>query len=70
MECQIVAILTRLSANDKPYLSGILTEIEKSIRATARTIAQTNLNDKVRTETVLWKTGLQSLTKAVSEIMA
>ena len=40
------------------------------VNATARTITRTNLNDKVRTETVLWKAGLRSLTQAVSEIMA
>ena len=64
------AIPIRLNTNDKPYLSGILTEIDKSIRATARTITRTSLNDKVRTETVLWKAGLRSLTQAVSETMA
>lgn len=64
------AIPIRLSANDKPFLSGILTDIDKSIRATARTITRTSLKDKTRTETVLYKAGLRSLTQAVSEIMA
>ena len=64
------AIPIRLSANDKPYLSGILTEIDKSIRATARTITRTSLKDKTRTEIVLWKAGLRSLTQSVSETMA
>ena len=52
------------------YISGILTDIDKSIRVTARTITRTSLKDKIRTETVLYKAGLRSLTQAVSEIMA
>ena len=64
------AIPIKLCSNDKPYLSGILTEIDKSIRATARSITRIGLKDKVRTETVLWKAGLRSLTEAVSETMA
>ena len=64
------AIPIRLSSNDKPYLSGILTEIDKSIRSTARTITHTRLKDKVRSETVLHKAVLRSLTQAVSETMA
>ena len=40
------AIPIRLCSNDKPYLSGVLDQIDKSIRATARTIAQINLKDK------------------------
>ena len=52
------------------YLSGILNEIDKSIRSAARTITRTSLKDKIRTETVLQKAGLRSLTQAVSEIMA
>ena len=64
------AIPIRLSANEKPYLSGILTDIYKSICATARTITRTKLKDKTRTETVLLKAGLRSLTQAVSETIA
>ena len=65
-----VAIPIRLNMNDKPYLSGILNEIDKSIRATARIITRTSLNDKVRSEIVLSKAGLPALTEAVSESMA
>ena len=64
------AIPIKLNPNDKPYLSGILNEIDKSIRATARIITRTCLSDKVRTEIVLWKAGLRSLTEAVSQSMA
>ena len=64
------AIPISLDSNEKPYLKGILTEIDKSIRSTARTITRTSLKDKVKTETVLWKAGLKSLTESVSESMA
>ena len=64
------AIPIRLNPLDKPYLSGILNEIEKSIRATARTITPTSLNDRLRSEIVLSNAGLRSLTEAVSETMA
>ena len=53
-----------------PYLSGILSDIDKSIKATARTITRTSLKDKIRSEVILWKAGLRGLTEAVSEIMA
>ena len=51
-------------------MSGILNDIDKSIKATARTITRTSLTDKVRSEIVLWKAGLRGLTEAVSETMA
>ena len=64
------AMPIKLSPYDKPHVSGILTDIDKSIRATARTITHTKLKDKVRTESVLSKAGLRSLTQAVSETSA
>ena len=64
------AIPIRLNPNDKPYLSGILNDIDKSIRATARTITHTKLTDKLKSELVLHKAGLRGLTEAVIEIMA
>ena len=64
------AMAIKLSPYDKSHVSGILTDIDKSVRATARTITHTKLKDKVRTETVLSKAGLRSLTQAVSETMA
>ena len=64
------AIPIRLSPTNKPYLSGLLNEIEKSIKVTARTITLTCLKDKVRSEIVLIWAGLRSLTEAVVESMA
>ena len=64
------AIPIRICANDKPYMAGILNDIDKSIRATARTITRTNLKDKIRSEVILQKSGLRSLTEAVSVTMA
>ena len=64
------AIPIRLNPNDKPYMAGILEDIDKSIRAAARTITHTKLNDKVRSEITLQKAGLRSLTEAVSTTMA
>ena len=51
-------------------MKGVLTDIDKSIKATARTITRTNLKDKVRSEVVLHRAGLKSLTEAVSVTMA
>ena len=64
------AIPIRVDPNDKLYLAGILNEIDKAIRATARTITRTKLTDKVRSEVTLSKAGLKSLTEAVSVTMA
>jgi hypothetical protein len=64
------AIPIKLDPNEKPYLSGILNEIDKSIKATARTITRTSLKDKIRSDIVLSRAGLRSLTEAVSETMA
>ena len=55
---------------DKPYLLGSLSDIDKAIKATARTITRTKLTDKVRSEIVLHKAGLRCLTESVSELMA
>ena len=64
------AISIRLTPHDKPYLSGILNDIDKSIRATARTITRISLKDKIKNETVLAKAGLRCLTDIVCESMA
>ena len=64
------AIPIKLNPIDKPYLSGTLCEIDKAIKATARTITKTKLTDKVNSEIVLHKAGLRCLTEAVSELMA
>ena len=63
------AIPIRLNPNDKPYLSGILDDIDKSIKATVRAITRTRLTDKIRSEVVISRAGLRGLTEAVSEIM-
>ena len=53
------AIPIRVDPNDKLYLAGILNEIDKAIRATARTITRTKLTDKVRSEVTLSKAGAE-----------
>ena len=45
-------------------------DINKSIKATARTITKTKLTDKINSDIVLCKAGLPSRTKAVSSAMA
>ena len=64
------AIPIRLNSNEKPYLSGILNDIEKFIKATARVITRTSLKDRIRSEIVLQKAGLRGLNEAVIESMA
>ena len=64
------AIPIQINPNDKPYQAVILNDIDKSIRATARTITRTKLKDKVKSEVTLWKAGLKSLTEAVSVTQA
>ena len=41
------AIPICVDTKDKPYLAGILDQIDKTIRASARTITRTKLTDKV-----------------------
>ena len=60
----------KIDNNDRPFQSGLLEDINKSIKATARTITKTKLTDKINSDIVLWKAGLPSLTKAVSSSMA
>ena len=64
------AIPIKIYPNDKPYLTGILNDIDRSIKATARIITRTKLTDKVRSEITLWRAGLRSLNEAVSMTMA
>ena len=49
---------------------GVLDEINKAIKATARTITKTKLSDKVRSENVLCKANLKCLNEAVASITA
>ena len=46
---------------EKSFQSGLIKDINKSIKSTARTIIKTKLSDKVPTEIVLWKAGLPTL---------
>jgi hypothetical protein len=64
------AIPISIDPNEKPYMAGILNNIDKAIRATARTITRTKLLDKVRSEVTLKRAGLKSLTEAVLVTMA
>ena len=64
------AIPISIDPKEKPYMAGILNDIDKAIRVTARTITQTKLTDKVRSEVTLERAGLKSLTEAVSVTMA
>ena len=54
----------------KPFQSVLLEDINKAIKATARTITKTKLSDKVSSTSVLKKAGLPSLNEAVSTCMA
>ena len=60
------AIPIQISDQDKLFQSKILEDINKSIKAAARTITKTKLKDKVPSNIVLWKAGLPSLNQAVS----
>ena len=64
-----VTIPIRLNSDDK-FCSGVTEEINKAIKATARTITRTKLSDKVRSEDVLRKARLRCLNEAVASIMA
>ena len=55
---------------DKPFQCGLLEDINKAIKETARTITRTKLSDKMNSTIVLWKAGLPSLNEAVSTRMA
>ena len=55
------ALPIQISDQDKLFQSKILEDINKSIKAEARTITKTKLKDKVPSNIVLWKAGLPSL---------
>ena len=67
MSAAPTAIPIRLNSK---YLSGILKDIDISIKCAARNITHTNLKDKASSEIILQKATLRSLTEAVSETMA
>ena len=49
---------------------GVTEDINKAIKATARTITKTKLSDKVHSEVLLQKSGLKCLNEAVASITA
>ena len=59
----------RLSTEDKSFIS-VTEEINKAIKATARTITKTKLSDKIRSEDVLQRANLKCLNEAVASVMA
>ena len=64
-----VTIPIRLNDNESTYI-GVTEEINKSIKATARTITRTKLSDKIRSEDILLKASLKCLNEAVACITA
>ena len=64
------AIPIKIHNQGKPFQFGILEDINKAIKSTARTITRIKLTDKVSSNIVLWKAGLPSLNEAVSSSMA
>jgi len=66
-----VNIPTRLNMEDRyqNYI-GVTEDINKAIKATARTITKTKLSDKVCSEVVLRKSGLKCLNEAVASTTA
>ena len=59
----------KLHDDDKCFIT-ITEEINKSIKATARTITKTKLSDKIRSENILDKANLKCLNESVASIMA
>ena len=64
-----VTIPVRLNSDDK-CSAGVTEEINKAIKATARTITKTKLSDKVCSEDVLQRANLKCLNEAVASIVA
>ena len=62
-----LTIPVRLNHDDRSSIT-ITEEINKSIKATARTITKTKLSDKIRSEDVLQKANLKCLNEAVASI--
>ena len=59
----------RIKDEDRSLI-GVTEDINKSIKAVARTITKTKLSDKIHSETVLSRAGLKCLNEAVASIMA
>ena len=67
-----VIIHVRISCGDKTYhgVLCVLDDINKSIKATARSITKTKLSDKIQSTDVLKKANLKCLNEAVASITA
>ena len=62
-----VNIPTRLNVDDHyQNYTGVTEDINKAIKATARTITKSKLSDKIRSEVLLQKSGLKCLNEAVA----
>ena len=64
------AVPIQVHPQDKAFQSCLLEDINKSIKAAARTITKIKLKDKVPSDVVLWKAGIPNLNQAVSKCMA
>ena len=64
-----ITIPIRLGDQDRSFI-GVTEEINKSIKATARSITRTKLSDKVRSEEVLRKANLKCLNESAASVMA
>jgi hypothetical protein len=64
-----VTIPIRLNSDDRSCI-GLTEDINKAIKATARTITKTKLSDKIRSENVLHKANLRCLNESVASIIA
>ena len=66
-----VNIPIRLSMDDHyQNYTGVTEDINKAIKATARTITKSKLSDKIRSEVLLQKSGLKCLNEAVASTTA
>ena len=64
-----LAIPVKLDDNDKCFIS-VTEEINKAIKATARTITRTKLSEKIHSDVILHKAQLKCLNEAVASITA
>ena len=66
-----VTLFRRLRIDDHYHnYIGVTEDINKAIKATARTITKSRLSDKIRSEVLLQKAGLRCLNEAVASIAA
>ena len=71
LTCCPVKIPVRISEEDKTFgYTGVLEDINKSIKSTARTITKSKLSDKIRSTEILRKANLKCLNEAVASVVA